>query len=63
MILSKIWEKKIFFNTLKLTLFFLSAIYIVFIIIDFSIHSAKIFSHSETTFLDILRYFTFLFII
>jgi len=57
MILSKIWERKIFFNILKLILFFLIAIFVIVIIIDFSIHSAKLFAHSNTSFLLIIKYY------
>lgn len=63
MILSKIWERKIFFNILKLAVFFLASIFIIVIIIDFSIHSAKLFSHSQTSFLLIVKYYLNLLVI
>ncbi len=63
MILTKIWERNIFFRTLQLILFFLLAIFTVFVVIDFSIHSAKIFSNSGVKFLDIINYYKNLFII
>lgn len=63
MILSKIWERKIFFNILKLSLFFLSAIFVIVIIIDFSIHSAKLFAHAQSTFLLIVKYYFHLFFV
>ncbi|NGX29302.1 MAG: hypothetical protein K940chlam4_00133 [Candidatus Anoxychlamydiales bacterium] len=63
MILSKIWERKLFFNTLKLILFFLVAIFLIVIVIDFSIHGAKIFAHSKTSISLILKYYFNLFFI
>jgi len=57
MILSKLWERKLFTNILKLTLFFLFAIFLIVIVIDFSIHGAKIFSHSKTSFSIIVQYY------
>ena len=63
MILSKIWERKIFFNILKLSFFFLFSIFIVVIFIDLSIHGAKIFSHSNTSLSIILQYYLNLFFI
>ncbi len=63
MILSKIWERKIFFNILNLALFFLFSIFVIVIIIDFSIHSAKLFAHSQTSFLLIVKYYLNLFVI
>lgn len=63
MILTKIWEKKLFLNILKISLFFLFAIFTIVIIIDFSLHSAKIFSHSQSSFLMIVKYYFNLFVI
>lgn len=63
MILSKIWEKKIFFDTLKLLLFFLFSIFLIVVVIDFSIHGAKIFSHSKTASSLIIKYYFNLFFI
>ncbi|NGX34598.1 MAG: hypothetical protein K1060chlam1_00951 [Candidatus Anoxychlamydiales bacterium] len=63
MILSKIWERKLFFNTLKLLLFFLFAIFSVVVVIDFSIHGAKIFAHSKTSITLIIKYYFNLFFI
>lgn len=63
MILSKIWERKIFFNILRLTGLFLASVFIVVIFIDLSIHGAKIFSHSKTSLQIILNYYLNLFFI
>ncbi len=63
MILSKIWERKIFFNTVKLTLLFLVAIFLIVIVIDLSIHGAKIFAHRATTISLIIKYYFNLFFI
>ncbi len=63
MILSKIWERKLFFNTLKLILFFLTAVFLIVIVIDFSIHGAKIFAHSSTAISLIIKYYMNLFFI
>jgi len=63
MILSKIWERKIFFNTIKFILFFLFAIFLIVTVIDFSVHSAKIFTHSKTSISLILKYYFNLFFI
>ncbi|NGX44661.1 MAG: hypothetical protein K1060chlam3_00833 [Candidatus Anoxychlamydiales bacterium] len=63
MILSKIWERKIFINTFKLILFFLFAIFLIVIVIDFSVHGAKIFAHPKTSISLILQYYFNLFFI
>ena len=61
MILKNLWERKIFFETLKITLFFLFVFFAVFMFVDFSIHSAKIFSHANAKFIDILNFYKNLF--
>ena len=57
----KIWEKKIFFNILKLTLLFTLAVFLLLILIDFSIHSFKIISNPNATILSIIKYYINLF--
>ncbi|MBN2478813.1 MAG: LptF/LptG family permease [Parachlamydiales bacterium] len=57
MIFSKIWERKLFIDVLKYSLFFMLCFFLVFVFIDFSLHSAKLFSQSSVTFLDILKYY------
>ncbi len=52
-----IWKKWILKEFFKFISFFLIGIFLVYSIIDFSIHSAKIFAHSNTNFLDILIYY------
>jgi len=63
MILSKMWERKIFYNILKFTFLFLGSIFIVVIFIDLSIHGAKILSHSKTSVFIISKYYLNLFFI
>jgi lipopolysaccharide export LptBFGC system permease protein LptF len=63
MILTKIWERKMFFNILQLSTFFLISIFIIIIIIDFSIHGAKLFAHAQISFSLILKYYINLLII
>ncbi len=63
MILKKIWERHIFYEIIKLVLFFTAAIYAVFIAIDFSIHGTKMFAYANTTMKDIILYYiNFLFV-
>lgn len=57
MILASIWERKIFFSLLRLTSFFLISIFVIVMVIDFSIHGAKLFSHSQTSFILITQYY------
>ncbi|MBI5346815.1 MAG: LptF/LptG family permease [Chlamydiae bacterium] len=57
MILSKKWERLLFFETLKLTIAFLVSIFTVYLIIDFSIQSVKLFTYTKTGFLDIATYY------
>jgi lipopolysaccharide export system permease protein len=57
MILAKIWERKMFLNIVKTALFFLFSISLLIIIIDFSIHSAKIFAHTSTSVFIITKYY------
>jgi lipopolysaccharide export system permease protein len=60
MIFSKIWERMLFFRALKFILFFLTAIYLVYVIIDLSAHSGRLFSSSSslsTVFLYYLHHF------
>jgi lipopolysaccharide export system permease protein len=63
MILTKIWEKYIFYKTLKTLLLFFSAIFVIVIAVDFSIHGAKIFAHENISFLLIVKYYLNLFFI
>ena len=62
MILSKLWEKYLFFETLKFLVFFLISIFAIYVIIDFSTFSTKFFTYSSISFIDILAYYINLFI-
>ncbi len=56
MIFAKIWERMIFFRALRFILFFLVSIYFVYVIIDLSAHSGRLFS-SATSIPSILLYY------
>ncbi len=62
MILSKLWERYLFLETLKFLIFFLLAIFSIYIIIDFSTFSTKFFSYSQISIFNILGYYLNLFI-
>ena len=57
MIFTKIWEKMFFKNALKFIFFFSVAIYIIFFILDFSLHGTRFYSHTNATILDIFIYY------
>ncbi len=46
MIFSKIWQRMLFFRALKFILFFLVSIYLIYVVIDLSAHSGRLFSSS-----------------
>jgi lipopolysaccharide export system permease protein len=56
MILSKIWERMLFFRAFKFILFFLASIYLVYVVIDLSAHSGRLFSSSISFFTLLLYY-------
>lgn len=55
--LSKIWERYIFFQALKFLFFFLFCIYAIYVLIDFSTHSARLFTYSAFAYLDLFLYY------
>jgi lipopolysaccharide export system permease protein len=57
MIFSKIWERHILIEILKFCFFFLFCIYMIYVIIDFSTHSARIFTYSKVEIFDIFLYY------
>lgn len=57
MILKKKWQNWIFSDTIKFILFFIFSIYIIFFVIDFSIHGNKIISKTDTGFLELIIYY------
>ena len=63
MIFSKLWQRHLLCETVKFILFFLSCIYLVYIIIDFSTHSTRLFSYSKIQFFKLFLYYLHHFIL
>ncbi|NGX56623.1 MAG: hypothetical protein K1060chlam5_00866 [Candidatus Anoxychlamydiales bacterium] len=55
--MKSIVNRYIFFKTLKLALFFLVSIFIIFVVIDFSYHGSKLFVTSNVSFNTIFQYY------
>jgi lipopolysaccharide export system permease protein len=52
-----IMQRYIFFKTLKLSIFFLISIFLLFVVIDFSYHGSKLFVSSKGSFFSIFQYY------
>lgn len=55
--LRKIWERYIFFASLKAFLFFLACFYIIFIVIDFSTQSVRFYSDTTPAIVSLFIYY------
>ena len=57
MILQRIWERYIFFATLRTFTFFLFCFYVVYIIVDFSTQSVRFYSETAPTIIALIIYY------
>ena len=57
----KIWHRYIFFHLNKIFWFFLFSIFILYTLVDLSIHGIGFFSHGNTSFLNIATYYLYTF--
>jgi len=62
MIFNRLWERKIFLQTMSFMIFFLICIFFLFIIIDFSINSISLISSNEFTFAKFISYYFYQFL-
>lgn len=62
MILTKIWERYLFSETIKTLLFFLLCLYLTFVLIDFSCNSGNFYRHSPPSIKELALYYLHYFI-
>ena len=60
--MGKIWQRSIIREILKFTLFSLGAIYLLYIIIDFSMHGRRFLTYSSVNFYQLFLYYLHIFI-
>jgi lipopolysaccharide export system permease protein len=62
MILRKLWERYVFYELLKVFLFFVFGFYLLYTLIDYSIHARHFSKIQDLTWVDLITYYFYLFI-
>lgn len=57
MIFSRLWERYFFSEALKTLIFFLTSLYFIFVLVDFSTHSVHFYTYSKPNIWEVVLYY------